>query len=154
MTDHTVRILLVEDNPRDVELTLHALLKANVTNPVDVARDGEEAMRYLFGDERAPARSPPDIVILDLKLPKVSGLEILERLKADPSLGRIPVVVLTASREERDLHRSYEHGANSFLVKPVDIGEFMRVVGALGMYWTAVNHPPPAATHVTPAAGR
>ena len=139
MTGSHVEILLVEDNPSDVELTLHALKRNNVTNPVHVARDGAEALDYLFGNG---SRSPvPKVILLDLKLPKIDGLEVLKRVKGDPRTKRIPVVVLTSSREERDLVESYNLGANSYIQKPVDFGQFTDAVKQIGYYWLVVNQP-------------
>jgi two-component system, response regulator len=138
-------ILLVEDDPRDVELTLRALRRNRLANPVKVLGDGVEALEYLFG-EGAPADSPPRplprVVILDLKLPRVGGLEVLRRLKADPRTRSVPVVVLTSSHEEADVVRSYELGVNSYIVKPLDFERFVEAVSHLGLYWMVVNHPP------------
>ena len=131
------RILLVEDDPNDVELTLSALRESHLANEVAVARDGEEALDFLY------RRGNPVVVLLDLKLPKVDGMEVLKRAKADPDLKTIPVVVLTSSREEQDLVRSYHSGTNAYVVKPVDFHEFVEAVRELGLFWTVVNHPPP-----------
>lgn len=145
MASDPVEILLVEDNPDDVELTLHALRTNNVTNKIQVARDGAEALDFIFG--RGPhagrsLRDGPKVILLDLKLPKVDGLEVLRQIKNDPSVQRIPVVVLTSSREERDVVRSYELGVNSYIVKPVDFAQFAEAVRQLGLYWTILNQPP------------
>lgn len=145
MASDPVEILLVEDNPDDVELTLHALRTNNVTNKIRVARDGAEALDFIFG--RGPhagrsLRDGPKVILLDLKLPKVDGLEVLQQIKSDPSVQRIPVVVLTSSREERDVVRSYELGVNSYIVKPVDFAQFAEAVRQLGLYWTILNQPP------------
>ncbi|HLE77033.1 MAG TPA: response regulator [bacterium] len=145
MASDPVEILLVEDNPDDVELTLHALRTNNVTNKIHVARDGAEALDFIFG--RGPhagrsLRDGPKVILLDLKLPKVDGLEVLRQIKSDPSVQRIPVVVLTSSREERDVVRSYELGVNSYIVKPVDFTQFAEAVRQLGLYWTILNQPP------------
>lgn len=129
-----VEILLVEDNPQDEELTLRALAKHNLANRVHVARDGAEAMEFLKQLVR------PKVVLLDLKLPKVSGLEVLAKVKADDRLKAIPVVVLTSSREEPDIAEAYRLGANSYIVKPVQFESFMRAVSEAGMYWLLVNH--------------
>ena len=140
-----VEILLVEDNPNDVELTLHALRANNLANRIQVVRDGVEALDFLFGTGTFSVRNgaePPRVVLLDLKLPKVSGLEVLRRIKADPRTCRIPVVVVTTSREERDIVESYNLGVNSYVVKPVDFDQFSMAVRDLGMYWLLINHPP------------
>jgi two-component system response regulator len=140
-----VDILLVEDNPADVELTLRALRKANLANPIHVAADGAEALDYLFGTGKDEAKSDarhPRVVILDLKLPKVSGLEVLRRIKADPATRTIPVVVLSSSREAPDVKEAYALGVNSYIVKPVDFEKFVEAVGTLGMYWLLLNEGP------------
>ena len=139
------RILLVEDDPNDVELTISALTDSRLANEVVVARDGEEALDYLFrrGIYVSREEANPAVMLLDLKLPKVDGLEVLERVKADPHLKAIPVVVLTSSREEQDLVRSYNSGTNAYVVKPVDFHEFVEAVRELGLFWALVNHPPP-----------
>lgn len=135
---HGVEILLVEDNANDAELTLRALKQRNLANQVHVCRDGAEAMDFFF-DGATPA---PKVVLLDLKLPKVDGLEVLQRLKADARTRSIPVVVLTSSREEPDIERAYALGANSYIVKPVDFEAFARAVADVGLYWLLLNHPP------------
>lgn len=139
-------ILLVEDNPDDEALTLRALRKSNIANAVVVARDGVEALDFLFGtgshSGRDP-REPPTLVMLDLKLPKVSGLEVLRKLRADGRTARTPCVVFTSSTEEQDLVKSYEFGANSYVRKPVDFARFSDAVRQLGMYWLLVNERPP-----------
>lgn len=143
MKDSAVEILLVEDNPKDEELTLHNLRKQKVGNSVHVAHDGQEALDYLFGDGTRPAmHDRPKLVMLDLKLPKVGGLEVLRRLKSDPATKSVPVVVLTSSREESDLIKSYELGANSYVVKPVDFEQFSEAVRQLGLYWVLLNQAP------------
>jgi CheY-like chemotaxis protein len=139
-------ILLVEDNPDDEALTLRALTKAKVRNTVVVARDGVEALDYLFGTGGHAARARrqvPELVLLDLKLPKVDGLEVLRRLRADADTRLLPVVILTSSNEERDLIDSYSLGANSYVRKPVDFSQFAEAVRQLGLYWLVVNQPPP-----------
>ena len=139
-------ILLVEDNDDDVELTLRALRRNRVANSVDVVRDGAEALEYLFGTGAyagRDVRDAPDLVLLDLKLPKVDGLEVLERLRADPRTRRLPVVILTSSNEESDLARSYDLGANSYIRKPVDFTQFVEAVNQLGLYWLVLNEAPP-----------
>jgi two-component system, response regulator len=142
VTVHDVEILLVEDNPADAELTLRALRKNNLTNRVHLARDGEEAITYLFGDESEPPQALPRVVLLDLKLPKVDGIEVLARIKADPRTRRLPVVVLTSSREEPDIARCYELGVNSYIVKPVGFEKFVPAVTQAGLYWLLLNQPP------------
>ncbi|HXE74059.1 MAG TPA: response regulator [Candidatus Xenobia bacterium] len=142
-----VDILLVEDNPADVELTLRALRAHHVSNPVHVVRDGEEALDFLFC--RGPysdrlSNHALKVVLLDLKLPKVDGMEVLRQIKSDPRTKAIPVVILTSSREERDLVESYQLGVNSYIQKPVDFDQFRSVVKQLGLYWMVVNVPPPA----------
>ena len=138
-------ILLVEDDPRDVELTLAALGEPNLANSVVVVHDGAEALDYLYcrGKYETRADGPPVVVLLDLKMPKVSGLEVLKIIKADEHLKTIPVVVLTSSREEPDLIESYQHGVNAYVVKPVDFSEFIKAVKRLGIFWAAINEPPP-----------
>lgn len=138
-------ILLVEDSPQDLELTLAALAKCNLLNEVAVARDGAEALAYLqrTGPYRDREPGEPAVVLLDLKLPKVDGLEVLEAIKKSSSLRSIPVVMLTSSREEQDLVRSYELGVNAFVVKPVDFGDFFQAIKDLGVFWAIVNEPPP-----------
>ncbi len=138
-------ILLVEDNPRDLELTLAALAKCQLANSIVVARDGAEALDYLYVRGAHAARPPgdPAVVLLDLKLPKIDGLEVLERVKTDPHQRQIPVVMLTSSREERDLLKSYELGVNAFVVKPVDFNAFFEAIQDLGMFWAILNEPPP-----------
>jgi DNA-binding response OmpR family regulator len=139
------RILMVEDDPNDVELSLTALEQYNLANEVVVAGDGEEALDYLYRRGKFMARPSgnPAIVLLDLKLPKVDGLQVLERIRADDALKLIPVVVLTSSREERDMVASYELGVNAYVVKPVDFHEFVNAVKELGVFWAVVNEPPP-----------
>jgi two-component system response regulator len=138
-------ILLVEDNPDDEKLTLRALTKNNVRN-VTVARDGAEALDYLFGTGAFAGRdirALPTVVLLDLKLPKVDGLEVLRRLRANERTKRLPIVMLTSSKEERDMMESYDHGANSYIRKPVDFNQFMEVIQQLGLYWLELNESPP-----------
>lgn len=140
-----VEVLLVEDQPQDLELTLRALRKAGVHHRVQIARDGAEALDFLFGEHRqANGRfgSLPKVVVLDLKLPKVDGLEVLEELKRHPHTETLPVVILTSSREPQDIARSYQLGVNSYIVKPVDCDGFSSTVQALGRYWLHLNHPP------------
>lgn len=145
MTERYVEILLVEDNPHDVELTLHAFQHHRLSNRIHVARDGAEALEFLFGTGPHASRGPadgPKVILLDLKLPKVDGLEVLRRVKADPRLRVLPVVILTSSREERDLVESYRLGVNSYIVKPVDFEQFAEAVRQLGLYWLLLNEPP------------
>jgi len=138
------RILLVEDSENDIELTLAALAK-HVTSEVDVAHDGAEALDYLYrrGAFVGRASGVPVLVMLDLKMPKVDGLEVLRTIKADPALKRIPVVVLTSSREQSDLAESYERGVNAYVVKPVEFEKFINAVKQLGLFWMLLNEPPP-----------
>jgi two-component system response regulator len=143
-----VEILLVEDNPMDLELTLHALRKENLCNHIQVVRDGEEALEFLFCRGAYSHRSldrPPKLVILDLKLPKVDGLQVLSIIKNDVHTRAIPVTILTSSKEDRDLVESYKLGVNSYIQKPVDFDQFRNTVKQLGLYWLVVNQPPPAA---------
>lgn len=144
MMEKIVELLLVEDNPADVELTLHALKKNNLVNNIQVARDGVEALDFLFGRGEFRGRSQygPKLILLDLKLPRIDGLEVLKEIKQDPRTNKIPVVILTTSRQEIDIVRSYELGVNSYIVKPVDFEQFNEVVRQLGMYWMLLNQPP------------
>ena len=140
-----VEILLVEDNPNDVELALRALKKHNLTNNVHVVKNGAEALEYIFGTGAYAGRdvnNKPKVVLLDLKLPKVDGLEVLRRIKADERTKVIPVVVLTSSTEERDIIESYQLGVNSYIVKPIDFDKFIDAVSELGLYWLLLNQPP------------
>ena len=137
-------ILLVEDNPDDVELTVRAFRRNNIQNTIDVAADGAEATARLIGDGDGSPPELPAVVLLDLKLPKVDGLEVLRRLRANPRTQMLPVVILTSSREEADLVRGYQLGANSYVRKPVDFTEFLEAARQLGLYWLVLNEPPPA----------
>ncbi|HKB41475.1 MAG TPA: response regulator [Gemmataceae bacterium] len=137
-------IFLVEDNPDDVQLTLRAFKKNHILNRVVVARDGEEALNYLFGPGAA-AHEVPAVMLLDLKLPKIDGLEVLRKVRADPRTRLLRVVVLTSSREDQDVVQSYASGANSYIRKPVDFDAFMTAVGQLGLYWLLLNETPPEA---------
>jgi CheY-like chemotaxis protein len=147
MVSDVRKILLVEDNANDVELTLAALNEYHLVNDVDVVRDGEEALDYLYKRGKYEGRTTenPAVVLLDLKLPKVDGLEVLEKIKADESLRTVPVVMLTSSREEPDLVRSYQLGVNAYVVKPVEFGEFMNALKELGLFWAVINQLPPRA---------
>ena len=138
-------ILLVEDNPKDVELTLVALAKSHLANEVVVARDGEEALDYLFcrASFADRPRGSPAVVLLDLKLPKVDGLQVLEQIKGDPEIRQMPVVMLTSSREENDLVESYRLGVNAYVVKPVDFQQFVEAIRRTGIFWAVVNQTPP-----------
>jgi two-component system, response regulator len=145
MIINSIEILLVEDNPNDVELTLHALKKNNLANRIQIVRDGAEALEYLFGsgaDAGGDINHKPKVILLDLKLPKVDGMEVLKRIKADERTRSIPVVVLTSSREERDIVESYRLGVNSYIAKPVDFEQFTEAVRQLGLYWLLLNQPP------------
>ena len=136
-------ILLVEDNASDEELTLRAFKKSRLVNPIAVARDGAEALEYLFARGVHTGRSVPEIVLLDLKLPKVDGLEVLRQLRSSERTRLIPVVVLTSSIEEKDVIQGYRLGANSYIRKPVDFTQFVEAVRQLGLYWLMLNQPPP-----------
>ncbi|PWB66683.1 MAG: two-component system response regulator [Deltaproteobacteria bacterium] len=141
----TKTILLVEDNPQDEMLILRALRRINLANEVDVVRDGQQALDYLFREGEFAGRAGPElptVILLDIGLPRLSGLEVLERLRGDPRTRILPVVILTSSDEERDRLRSYENGANSFVRKPLDFAEFAETVARLGIYWLATNEPP------------
>ncbi len=143
--DQATQILLVEDNPNDVELALYALKRQNIANHIHVVRHGKEALEFLFGSgayEGRDLESGPRLVLLDLKLPLVNGLDVLRQVKADPRTRAIPIVVLTSSREDRDLQEAYQLGANSYIVKPVDFEQFTDAVRQLGMYWLLLNEAP------------
>jgi CheY-like chemotaxis protein len=139
------RILIVEDDPNDVELTLTALADYNLANEVVITRDGQQALDYLYcrGEFSARATGNPAVMLLDLKLPKIGGLEVLQQIKSDDDLKMIPVVVLTSSHEEKDMMRSYRLGVNAYVVKPVDFHEFVNAVKELGVFWAVINEPPP-----------
>jgi CheY-like chemotaxis protein len=147
MTNEGLEVLLVEDDPDDLELTLHALHEARITNPIQVVRDGEEALDYIFSRGQFGKREStrPRVILLDLKLPKVDGLQVLRQIKADPHTRGIPVVILTSSSEERDLIEGYRLGANSYIQKPVDFAQFQKTIRELGYYWLVVNQAPPTA---------
>ena len=145
MTPYEIEILLVEDNPTDIELTLRALKKRNLANKVHVVKDGAEALEFIFGTGTYAERDInhiPKVILLDLKLPKVDGLEVLRKVKSDERTKVIPVVVLTSSKEERDMVESYKLGANSYITKPVDFDKFAQTVSEMGFYWLLVNQPP------------
>ena len=156
MTGKEVQILLVEDDPADIELTLHVMRREGLANTIEVVRDGEEALDYLFCrgpySDRQPDQ-PPRLVLLDLKLPKVDGLEVLRAMKDDPRTRLVPVVILTASREEQDIVEGYRLGVNSYIQKPVDFEQFRQTIKQIGLFWLVINVPPPPgafATTVTP----
>jgi two-component system response regulator len=145
MTERQIEILLVEDNKDDLELALHALRKENLANSIHVVRDGEEALEFLFCQGTYSNRSfdhPPKLVLLDLKLPKIDGMEVLKRVKSDPRTATIPVVIMTSSKEERDLVNGYGLGANSYIQKPMDFDQFRSTVKTAGLYWLVINQPP------------
>jgi CheY-like chemotaxis protein len=139
------KILLAEDDPRDVELTLVALGEYNLANDVDVVRDGQEALDYLYhrGAFQTRGGNNPAAILLDLKMPRVDGLEVLRNMRGEDTLKRVPVVMLTSSREERDIVESYELGVNAYVVKPVDFHQFVEAVKQIGAFWAVVNEPPP-----------
>jgi CheY-like chemotaxis protein len=143
--DKLGRILMVEDDPKDVELSMTALEEYNLANEVVVARNGEEALDYLYcrGSFSQRTEGNPAVILLDLKLPKIDGLEVLKQVKSDEKLKLIPVVVLTSSKEEKDMVASYKHGVNAYVVKPVDFHEFVNAIRELGAFWAIVNEPPP-----------
>ena len=151
-TNSLGRILLVEDDPRDVELTLTALEEYNLANEVTVVRDGQQALDYLYcrGEFSTRSNENPAVLLLDLKLPKIDGLEVLQQVKSDNRLKTIPVVVLTSSHEEVDMMRSYELGVNAYVVKPVDFHEFVNAVKELGVFWAVINEPPPGSVKKLP----
>lgn len=146
------KILLVEDDPHDVELTLTALTENHLTNEIVVVCDGAEALDYLYqrGAYASREAGNPAVILLDLKLPKVDGLEVLKRVKADPDLRTVPVVMLTSSREEQDLVESYNSGSNAYVVKPVGFGEFVEAVRELGLFWAVINEAPPGSSGTRP----
>lgn len=152
MVDMLGRILIVEDDPKDVELTLAALDEYNLANEVVVTRDGQEALDYLYcsGNYDARPHDNPAVILLDLKLPKIDGLEVLQQIKSDERVKMIPVVVLTSSNEEKDMMRSYSLGVNAYVVKPVDFHEFINAVKELGIFWAIVNQPPPGSIKKAP----
>jgi two-component system response regulator len=144
MYENPIEILFVEDNPNDVELTLHALQSNHLTNPIHVVRDGAEALEFIFATGEYAGRNiedGPKVILLDLKLPKIDGLEVLRQIKTDPRTRMIPVVVLTSSREEHDIVESYKLGVNSYIRKPVDFEKFTETIRVLGLYWLLLNQP-------------
>jgi CheY-like chemotaxis protein len=144
-TQHEVEILLVEDDQDDLDMTLRSLRKVNLANKIQIARDGAEALEFIFGTGAFAGRKleqPPKMILLDLKLPKIDGLEVLKRLKNNPLTMTIPVVVLTSSKEQKDVVESYKLGVNSYIVKPVGFEGFAAAVQELGMYWLLLNQPP------------
>ena len=145
------RILLVEDDPKDVELTLTGLAEYNLANEVVVARDGEEALDYLYrrGSHEKRANGNPAVMLLDLKLPKVDGFEVLQQIRSDEQLKMLPIVILTSSHEERDLVRGYRLGVNAYVVKPVDFHQFVNAVKELGVFWAVINEAPPGSVKKT-----
>ncbi len=144
MINQFIQILLVEDNPDDVELTILALKKNNIANPIMVVRDGQEALDYMFyrGKFANSTHELPNVILLDLKLPKVDGIEVLQKIKGDRKLKLIPVVVLTSSKEENDVIKSYDLGVNSYIRKPVDFDQFVETVRQIGFYWLLINEQP------------
>jgi CheY-like chemotaxis protein len=148
--NHAIELLLVEDNANDIELTLHVLSRHNLANRIHIVRDGEEALDFLFCRGTFSGRSfdnPPKVVLLDLKLPKVDGLEVLRVVKSDPRTKTVPVVVMTSSRQQRDVVESYQLGVNSYIQKPIHFDEFQDVIRQLGYYWLAVNQAPPSGAY-------
>jgi two-component system response regulator len=140
-----IQILLVEDNPNDAELTMRALRKNNLVNEIYVAEDGQEAIDFIFFQGKFSSRSiviPLRMIFLDLKLPKISGLEVLKRIKSDPETKKLPVVIITSSEEDPDIREAYALGANGYVVKPVDFNDFVRVINNTGIFWLLVNEPP------------
>ena len=139
------KILLVEDNENDIELTLNALKDCHLSNEVYSVRDGAEALDYMYCRDKYQDRAEgmPCVILLDLKMPRVDGIEVLRTLKSDPELRHVPIVMLTSSREERDLVLSYDLGVNAFVVKPVDFSQFVQAIRNLGMFWAIINEPPP-----------
>jgi DNA-binding response OmpR family regulator len=145
-------VLLVEDDPDDEELTIRGLRSTHLNNPVDVARDGQEAVDYLFGTEDQAPKPVPAVVLLDLKLPRVGGLDVLKRMRAQERTRRVPVVILTSSNEDRDLIGGYDSGANSYVCKPIQFEEFAAAIRQLGIYWLVLNEAPPPLEARSPRA--
>jgi two-component system response regulator len=144
MNADAATVLLVEDNPDDEELTLRALKHTNLKNPVHVTHDGQEAIDYLFGTAEQATNTIPALIVLDLHLPRVGGLELLKRIRADERTRRVPVVILTSSREDEDMINGYDFGANSYVCKPIQFDKFTAAVAQLGIYWLIINEPVPA----------
>lgn len=145
MSEGPRAVLLVEDNPDDEELTVRGLKRANLHHPIDVARDGQEALDYLTGTNEQPPRRVPAVVLLDLKLPRIDGLDVLKRIRTEERTQRVPVVILTSSSEAGDLIHAYDLGANSYVTKPIQFNEFTAAIEQLGVYWLTINQPPPTA---------
>ena len=145
MTAEIKKILIVDDSPNDVELTINTLTKNNLANTIDVAEDGEEALDYLYKRGKFSGRDNgnPTIILLDIKMPKMDGIEALKHIRSNPEFKLIPVIMLTSSGEHRDLIESYKLGANAYVVKPVDITQFMEAIKILGQFWAVINQPPP-----------
>jgi len=144
MNAEVKRILIVDDSQKDVELTIAALAEKNLANEVDVAEDGEEALDYLYKRGKfSNITGNPAVILLDIKMPKMDGIEVLKHIRANPEFKFVPVIMVTSSREERDLVESYKLGANSYVVKPVDITQFIDAIKVLGQYWAVINQPPP-----------
>jgi two-component system, response regulator len=149
---HSVDILLVEDSLQDIELALHALRREKLANHIEICRDGEEALDFLFCRERHSERKfhvPPRLVLLDLKLPKVDGLEVLRQTKGDPRTKAIPIVIMTSSREERDMAKGYKLGVNAYIQKPINFEEFRQIVNQIGLFWMVINRSPPSTAFST-----
>jgi CheY-like chemotaxis protein len=145
MNAEVKRILIVDDSPNDVELAIAALAEKNLANEVDVAEDGEEALDYLYKRGKFVNQTGnPAVILLDIKMPKMDGIEVLRHIRADPDFKHIPVIMVTSSREEKNLVESYQLGANSYVVKPIDILQFIDAIKVLGQYWAVINQPPPA----------
>lgn len=144
MNAEVKRILIVDDSPKDVELTIAALSESNLANEVVVAEDGEEALDYLYKRGKfADEKGYPAVILLDIKMPKMNGIEVLKYIRSTPKFKLIPVIMVTSSCEEKDLVESYKLGANSYVVKPVDVGQFIKAIKSLGQYWAIINQPPP-----------
>jgi two-component system, response regulator len=150
--EHPRPVLLVEDNADDAELTIRGLERANLQNQVDVARDGQEALDYLFGTGEQVPKRVPSVVLLDVKLPRIDGLEVLNRIRAEERTRLVPVVILTSSREDGDLTNAYRLGANGYVIKPIQFDEFFAAIKHLGLYWLTINQSAPSADDDTPAA--
>ena len=146
MNTELKRILIVDDSPRDVELTIAALSEKNLVNKIVVAEDGEEALDYLYkkGKFAGDENGIPAVILLDIKMPKMDGIEVLKHIRSEPKFKMIPVIMVTSSREEKDLVESYKLGANSYVVKPIDIAQFIDAIKVLGQYWAVINQPPPS----------